>query len=159
VQVTDGYFYGTTNTGGANGDGTIFKITSKGMLTTVHSFDFTDGFGPVGGLVQATNGKLYGTTINGGADGEGTIFRLSVGLGPFVETRPTSGKVGAAVIILGTDLTGTTSVTFNGIAATFKVVTESEIKTSVPTGATSGKVKVMTPNGTLTSNLVFRVKP
>jgi uncharacterized repeat protein (TIGR03803 family) len=159
VQATNGEFYGITNADGANGDGTIFKITSKGTLTTLHSFDLTDGFAPVGGLVQATNGKLYGTTSSGGANSDGTIFRLSVGLGPFVETRPTSGKVGAAVIILGTDLTGATSVTFNGVAATYNVVTDSEIKTTVPTGATSGKVKVMTPNGTLTSNLVFRVKP
>src|SRR5277367_1580098 len=131
VQATDGKFYGITNADGADGDGTIFKITSKGMLTTVHSFDLTDGFAPVGSLVQATNGKLYGTTSSGGADSGGTIFRLSVGLGPFVETRPTSGTVGAAVIILGTDLTGTTSVTFNGVAAVFKVVSASLITTNV----------------------------
>ena len=156
VQATDGDFYGTTNLGGANGDGTIFKITSKGMLTTVHSFDFTDGSGPVGGLVQATNGKLYGTTINGGADGEGTIFRLSVGLGPFVETRPTSGKVGAAVIILGNNLKGATSVTFNGTGAIF-TASNTEITTTVPSGATTGFVKVTTPKRTLKSNVVFRV--
>ena len=52
------------------------------------------------GLVQATNGELYGTTQGGGASGFGTVFRLSVGLGPFVETQTTSGKVGAAVKIL-----------------------------------------------------------
>jgi uncharacterized repeat protein (TIGR03803 family) len=81
-----------------------------------------DGEIPKAGLVQATDGDFCGTTWGGGAIGLGTVFRLSVGLGPFVETRPTSGKVGKAVKILGTDLTGATSVTFNGTAAGFKVV-------------------------------------
>jgi len=80
-----------------------------------------------------------------------------VGLGPFVETLPTSGKVGAAVKLLGNNLRGTTSVTFNGTAATFTVVSRSEIKTSVPTGATTGTVKVTTHSRTLKSNAVFRV--
>jgi uncharacterized protein (TIGR03437 family) len=80
-----------------------------------------------------------------------------VGLGPFVETQTTSGKVGAAVKILGTDLTGATSVTFNGEAAAFTVVSGSEITTKVPTGAASGPVVVVTPGGTLTSNVIFRV--
>jgi hypothetical protein len=78
-------------------------------------------------------------------------------LGPFAETLPTSGKVGAAVMILGTDLTGATSVTFNGTAAVFKVVSSSEITTTVPTGATTGEVKVETPSSTLSSNVLFRV--
>jgi uncharacterized protein (TIGR03437 family) len=80
-----------------------------------------------------------------------------MGLGPFVETLPTSGKLGAAVKILGTDLTGATSVTFNGTAAKFTVVSKSEIKTTVPTGATTGTVEVTIPKGTLKSNVVFRV--
>jgi uncharacterized protein (TIGR03437 family) len=53
---------------------------------------------------------------------------------------------------------GTTSVTFNGTAAAFTVVSGTEITTMVPTGATSGRVQVTTPHGTLTSNVVFRVK-
>jgi large repetitive protein len=61
------------------------------------------------------------------------------------------------VKILGTDLTGATSVTFDQTSATFQVVSPSEITTTVPTGATTGQVKVVTPHGTLTSNLVFRV--
>jgi uncharacterized protein (TIGR03437 family) len=79
-----------------------------------------------------------------------------VGLGPFVETLPNSGKVGAAIRILGTDLTGATSVSFNGTAAKFKVISNSEIETNVPSGATTGTVEVTTKN-TLKSNVVFRV--
>ena len=157
VQATDGHFYGTTYYGGANGYGTLFKITPSGTLTTLHSFDNTDGGYPYAAVLQATNGKFYGTTFEGGANADGTVFSLSVGLGPFVETQPTSGKVGAAVKILGTNLTGATSVTFNGTAAKFTVVSKSEIKTTVPTGATTGPVEVTTPKGTLKSNLVFRV--
>jgi uncharacterized protein (TIGR03437 family) len=91
--------------------------------------------------------------------GCGTVFSLSLGLGPFVETQPTSGKAGAAVKILGTNLTGATSVAFNGTPAVFTVVSGSLIKATVPTGTTTGQVQVVTPSGTLTSNVNFRVQP
>jgi uncharacterized repeat protein (TIGR03803 family) len=159
-QASDGNFYGTTVEGGTSGFGTVFKITPSGTLTTLHSFDYTDGADVQGGLFQGTNGTFYGTTEIGGSQGLGTVFSLSVGLGPFVETLPTSGKVGAAVKILGTNLAGATSVTFNSTAATFTVVSSTEIKTTVPTGATSGTVKVTTSSGnTLDSNIKFRVTP
>jgi uncharacterized repeat protein (TIGR03803 family) len=166
VRATDGNFYGTTPLGGSNcvnmGCGTVFRITPSGKLTTLYSFcsqsNCTDGAHPYAGLVQDTNGNLYGTTQAGGASGEGTVFSLSVGLGPFVETQTTSGKVGAAVKILGTNLTGATSVTFSGTAAIFKVVSGSLITTTVPVGATTGEVKVKTPRGSLKSNVVFRVE-
>ena len=58
VQATNGTFYGTTSEGGANGDGTVFSITSGGTLTTLDSFDGTDGQFPYGGRVQATNGNF-----------------------------------------------------------------------------------------------------
>jgi hypothetical protein len=109
------------------------------------------------GLVQATDGDLYGTTEVGGLVYGGAVFSLSVGLGPFVETLPTSGKVGATVEILGTDLTGATGVTFNSAAAVFTVVSPSLITTTVPADATTGKVQVVTPGGTLSSNVPFRV--
>jgi len=54
-------------------------------------------------------------------------------------------------------LTGSTKVTFNGKTATFKVVSNTEITATVPTGATTGPVKVTTPSGTLTSNVNFLV--
>jgi uncharacterized repeat protein (TIGR03803 family) len=180
VQATDGNFYGTTEYGGSHscdsaygGCGTVFKITPSGTLTTLYTFctqsGCTDGYTPSAVLFQATNGDFYGTTVYGGANdtcttqlppGCGTIFRLSVGLGPFVETRPAAGEVDETVKILGSDLTGATSVTFNGTAATFTVVSRYLITTTVPTGATTGDVEVTTPEGTLsTRTMRFRVLP
>jgi uncharacterized repeat protein (TIGR03803 family) len=161
VQATDRNFYGTTLSGGKAGAGTIFKITYKGALTTLHSFDpiKTKGTASAGALLQATNGNFYGTTSLGGAQDDGTIFSLSAGLGPFIEALPASGKVGVAVQIIGTDLTGTTSVTFNDTAAAFTVDSQTLISATVPAGATGGFVTVNTSTGTLKSNVKFRVIP
>ena len=109
--------------------------------------------------MQATDGNFYGTTSAGGANEVGAAFSLSVGLRPFVETLPTAAKVGRKIVILGSNLKGATSVTFNGTPAKFAVVSGTEITAAVPTGATSGKVKVTTPGGTLSSNVRFRVMP
>jgi uncharacterized repeat protein (TIGR03803 family) len=168
VQATDGNLYGTTAWGGnCSNCGTVFEITTGGKLTTLYSFcpqpKCTDGAQPFAELVQGTDGILYGTTTVGGdvscnyGAGCGTVFSLSVGLGPFVETNPTSGKVSRPVTILGNNLTDATGVTFNGTAATFTVVSSTEIKTTVPGGATTGFVEVTTTEGTLKSNVVFRV--
>jgi len=169
IQGSDGNLYGTTFAGGANttscngGCGTIFKITTAGELTTLYNFcsqsNCADGSAPQGGLVQHTNGAFYGTTFYGGADGIGAIFSLSVGLSPFVRTLPTSAEVGAAVLILGTNLTGATKVSFNGVAAKFTVVSSTEIKAAVPAGATTGTVTVVTPSGTLKTVVIFGVIP
>jgi len=159
VQATNGNFYGAAYQGGAKGEGTVFEITAAGKLTTLFSFDSTDGAYPYAGLVQATNGNFYGATLQGGATSDGTVFSLSVGLGPFVETLPAFGIEKATIIILGTNLTGATKVTFGGTEATFSVVSSSEIKAAVPSGAKTGTVEVTTPKGTLQSNLIFQVTP
>jgi uncharacterized repeat protein (TIGR03803 family) len=169
LQATDGDFYGTTALGGLSFGlyGTVFKITPGGTLTTLHSFcaqsGCPDGYGPASGLIQATDGDLYGTASEGGAnpapDGYtgGTVFRISVGLEPFVKTLPVIGAMDSKVDILGNDLIGTTSVSFNGTPAVFEVVSNSEITTTVPTGATSGTVEVVTPKRLLKSNVRFEV--
>jgi uncharacterized repeat protein (TIGR03803 family) len=161
IEATDGNFYGTTDGGGTETYGTVFEITSSGAVTILHSFcsqrGCADGQGSEAALVQDTNGTFYGATPEGGAMGYGTVFSLSDGLGEFVETLPTSGKVASTVGILGTQLTGATNVTFNGTAAVFKVISNSLITATVPAGATTGKIQVATPGGTLTSNIPFRV--
>jgi uncharacterized repeat protein (TIGR03803 family) len=158
---SDGNFYGTTLYGYGDGPyprGSVFEITPAGTLTNLHTFDGRHGKNPYSGLVQHTNGTFYGTAYFGGHDGNGIIFTVSTGLAPFVETQPASGNVGVAVTILGTNLRGATGVSFNGTAAAFSVVSNSEILTNVPAGAKTGTVTVTTPkNGTLKSNVVFRV--
>jgi len=76
-----------------------------------------------------------------------------------VRTLPATGRVGITVEILGTNLTGATSVIFNGTPAQFTVKAASLITATAPLGATTGTVKVTTPGGTLSSNVVFRVRP
>ena len=83
VQATDCNLYGTTQTGGASGYGTVFKITRAGKLTTLYSFCSqnicADGEEPFAGLVQATDGNFYGTTFYGGAinGAGGTVFKIT----------------------------------------------------------------------------------
>jgi uncharacterized protein (TIGR03437 family) len=109
-----------------------------------------------GGLMQATDGNFYGTTVAGPSKA-GTVFKFSAGLGPFVKTLPAAGAVGSTVHILGTNLTSPASVTFNGTPAVVTSVSPSQIIAAVPSGATTGKVVVTLPGGTLTSNTVFQV--
>jgi uncharacterized repeat protein (TIGR03803 family) len=92
LQASDGNFYGTTVSGGANsctligpnGCGTVFKITPAGVETILHSFgaSASDGWGP-SPLIQASDGNFYGTTIGGGANSCsganycGTVFTIT----------------------------------------------------------------------------------
>jgi len=166
VEGPDGNFYGTASYGGTHPNfGTIFQITPSGTFTTLHNFDSTDGSAPYAGLIQATDGKFYAETFVGGTintvcwGGCGTVYSLSMGFGPFVEALPVSAKVGAVVDVLGTNLTGATSVTFNGAPAVFIIKSPTEITANVPSGATTGTISVTTPRGTLNSNAVFSVIP
>jgi uncharacterized repeat protein (TIGR03803 family) len=164
ILGTDGNFYGTTVYGGANNQGEIFQITPEGAFKVLYSFcseaGCADGRSSYSRLIQATDGNFYGATSDdGGGNNGGTFFKLSMGLAPFVGTIPASGKVGTQVEILGSDLTGATSVSFNGTPAVFKVDSPTLIVATVPAKATTGKVRVSTPGGELLSNVAFRVSP
>jgi uncharacterized repeat protein (TIGR03803 family) len=162
VLGTDGNLYGTTLNGGHTSDnsdtGVVFQI-SNGTLSNVYPLTGNDnciGGHPYGGLLQSTNGAFYGTD-EGACAGAGTIFAFDMGLAPFVTTFPAYGQTGAKIVIQGTDLTGATAVTFHGTAAKFNVLSATEITAKVPEGATSGTVEVVTPGGTLVSNVKFKV--
>jgi uncharacterized repeat protein (TIGR03803 family) len=78
VQGSDGYFYGTTPSGGTNGYGTVFKISTNGALTSLYSFTGgNDGGNPTAGLVQGSDGNYYGTTQWGGTNDYGTVFKIN----------------------------------------------------------------------------------
>ncbi len=75
----DGNLYGATINGGQYVSyGTIFKLTPAGELTTLHSFNVTDGDYPSGTLIQGTDGNFYGTTAYGGSTPNwGTVFKMT----------------------------------------------------------------------------------
>ena len=86
VLASDGYFYGTTSIGGANGQGTLFRIDSAGNFALLHTFSAitsgtvnAEGAEPNAGLVQGMDGSLYGTAKYGGPNGYGTVFKITTG--------------------------------------------------------------------------------
>jgi uncharacterized repeat protein (TIGR03803 family) len=146
--------------------GGLYKVTPEGLFKPLYAFcqcGATNGYAPLDSLFQATDGNFYGTTAYNGYtgmnkfSGYGTVFKLSTGLSPIAETVPTGAKVGKRVLILGKNLTGTTGVLFNGVQASFTVVSDTYIRATVPAGATTGKVSVVTPSGTLNSSPQFVV--
>jgi uncharacterized repeat protein (TIGR03803 family) len=83
VQASDGNLYGTTQFGGTDSDGIVFKITTAGVETVLYAFTgtTTDGANPATPLIAASDGNLYGTTGSGGnagcRGGCGTVFKIS----------------------------------------------------------------------------------
>jgi uncharacterized repeat protein (TIGR03803 family) len=145
VQGSDGYFYGTTEEGGANtnvvsaGAGTVFKISTDGSLTSLYSFTGgSDGSGP-GGLVLGSDGYLYGTTFYGaGGAGYGTVFKISPMSGALTTLYTfTGGSDGgypssAAVIAAGADGNFYGTTLFGGTAnlgTVFKINTNGSLIT------------------------------
>ncbi len=96
IQGSDGNFYGTTGASNDSyynhlySDGTIFRVTPDGAYTNLHTFDITDGYGPVS-LTEGSNGIFYGVTYGGGFndtpttyygtgytnEGNGTLFQIT----------------------------------------------------------------------------------
>jgi uncharacterized repeat protein (TIGR03803 family) len=78
VEGTDGSFYGTTQSGGTNGMyGTVFRVGTTGVLTSLHSFSGNDGANPRAELAQGRDGDFYGTTAYGGTNNHGTVFKIT----------------------------------------------------------------------------------
>ena len=98
-----GDIFGTTKAGGADNDGTVYKLskstTSSYALTTLLTFTGPNGSFPDGGVALDSVGDLFGTTYSGGADNDGTVFEL-------VNATTSSGTPGYTPIIL---------LAFNGV--------------------------------------------
>jgi uncharacterized repeat protein (TIGR03803 family) len=146
IQATDGNFYGTTLEGGAEGPGTVFKITPSGTETILHSFTggTTDGSEPSAALIQAADGNFYGTTYDGGIDNDGTVFKMTSGgtitiLHAFRGGLDGASPLAALIQATGGDFYGTTT---NGTTA-------SGINDA-------GTIFQMTSSGTMTIMYLFR---
>jgi uncharacterized repeat protein (TIGR03803 family) len=111
----DGNFYGTTEYGGANfgvqaisgglGAGTVFRLTTNGLLTTLATFAVTNGQSPHAGLTWGPGGFLYGTTASGGPYGDGTIFSVTTSgaLTMLTNFNNANGSAPTAGLTLGPD--------------------------------------------------------
>jgi uncharacterized repeat protein (TIGR03803 family) len=100
----DGNFYGTTNQGGTSNYGTLFKVTSAGVLTVLHNFAYTDGTNPYAPPVQGTDGNFYGTCSSGGT-GAGSVYKMTPAgvLTPIHIMAFSSGASPQAPLLQGTD--------------------------------------------------------
>lgn len=136
--------------------GEIFSTTNGGDTwvladTQTSELFYAIHFGGGTGIAVGTEGVIYkygGTAGGGGGTDAPTITSFSPAVGP----------AGTSVTITGTNFTGATSVKFNNTtAANFTVASATSITTTVPVGATTGKISVVTPNGTATSTDDFTV--
>jgi len=122
----DGTFYAVSYTGGTNNLGAVLRITTAGVVTTLHSFTGADGQNPTGVLVQATDGNFYGTTSATTVNSSlGTIYKITpAGKFTLLHTLASDGSEGTnmfAGLVSATDgnLYG---VTTNGGSENYGVV-------------------------------------
>jgi uncharacterized repeat protein (TIGR03803 family) len=158
---TDGNYYGSTAEGGSFDDGTLFNTSTSASYNELFSFNNSANLmqmAPLSPPVEYTTGLLYGVTEFGGTTNQGTVYSLNNGLTAFVNSPLFTGKQGSSVLILGNHLSGTSKVTFNGAPASFVVHSDTHMTATVPSGATSGWIRVTTASGAVRSRKVFVVQ-
>ncbi len=143
TEGCDGNFYGTTYSGGTSEYGTVFRMTTNGVITTLASFAGTNGTYPVKDLTAGADGNLYGVTSSGGSGSDGTVFRVKTN-GVVATVASFSGTNGAtpwARLISGNDgnLYGTTDEGGSGNDGTvFRMTTNGVLTTLVSFNNTNG---------------------
>jgi hypothetical protein len=148
VAISGSHFQGATLVEFNGVDQTTFTVDSANSITAKV---------PSG----ATTGKIRVTTPEGSDDSPGdfTVSSACPQTNPptISSFSPTSGPVGTAVAISGTNFTGTTSVTFNNVSAAYTIDSATKITATVPSSATTGRIRVTNPAGTATSSKDFTV--
>ena len=144
VQGSGDNFYGTTAYGGARGDGTVFQVTTNGVLTPLVSFEGADGSHPVAALVQGTDGNFYGTTADGGTNGNnGTVFQITPAgaLTTLASFNGANGSHPVAGLVRVSDgnFYGTTTLGgSNNLGTVFRVTTNGLLTTLVSFSGSNG---------------------
>jgi streptogramin lyase len=127
----------------------IGRITTAGVVTNYTGTGISDPYG----IAAGPDGAMWFTN-----PGNSSIGRITTAVTPKIGSfTPKSGAVGTKVTITGQNLSGATTVAFNGIAAIIVSNTATRIVTMVTAGATTGRISVTTPAGTATSTGTFTV--
>jgi len=148
--------------------GQVVTITGTSFFSGVTTVKFAGATATTFTVVNATTisatvpsgaatGKITVTTPGGTATSAASFTVISPPT--FSAFSPTSGGSGTPVTLTGKNFTTVTAVKFNGTPATIKVVSDTSITTTVPSGATSGKISITNPAGTVTSAANFTVTP
>jgi uncharacterized repeat protein (TIGR03803 family) len=95
VVGPDGAVYGTTQHGGTNGYGTLFRVETNGTFTKLHDFNGANGAEPVAALVVGPDGALYGTTPYGGPRRGGILFKVVLNRPPVARCHNVTVSAGA----------------------------------------------------------------
>ena len=162
VQGSVGYLYGVTTTGGSDGLGVLYKLTTKGAgFAVLHDFNTVSGDTPASALLLHTNGTLYGMTSHGGSfTVYGAMYSEDASLKPYdFPFVFASGKVGDTIPIFGSGLLSATEVKFGSGPVSFTPITDSYMTATIDDGATTGTITVNGPSGKLTSPHTFKVLP
>lgn len=162
VQGSDKFLYGVNSVGGANGLGTLFKISTTGTgFKVLHDFATATGDTPNATPLLHTNGKIYGVTYHGGVHpSNGVVYSLDASLLPFTETvMRKSAKEGTVIEMLGQGLKSATGVLFGTSSATFTATSNTYLTATVPPNATTASIEVLEPTGNLLTPLKFKVLP
>jgi uncharacterized repeat protein (TIGR03803 family) len=153
VMDTSGNLYGTTDQGGPEDSGTVYRLAPDGTETVLYAFTGGDhGAAPDNGVVIDSSGNLYGTTYVGGADGDGVAFTIPAGGTFSVIHTFTGGSDGGSPIgnlLIGKDgkFYGTAVIGgAHGWGTVFRMSSTGQIDTLYSfAGAPDGQY----PNGTL----------
>jgi len=162
VQGSDKFLYGVASTGGANGQGVLYKVSTTGSgFNVLHDFITATGDTPLSTPLLHTNGIIYGLTAHGGTlVPNGVFYSMNVGLKEFVAPVVLhAAKVGASVELLGQGFNTATGVQFGAGAGGLTIVNDTFATAKLKTGATTGLITVQEPGGNLTTLQNFKVTP